>query len=278
MSAENLRLWRTPGLEGVDLLRASRCDTRYARHFHEGYAVGVLLEGALGFRYLGRDCLASAGEVNMVAPGEVHDGWPGSPRGWSYRMFYLDARAVARVAGQLDGQPGGGGFLPDFGDGVLRDPALAAALCALHRDLDGGKTTLLERQSRLVGVLGAWIARHSAGARPRAAASEPRAVRTVKELLRERFAQSVPLEELALAANLSGFHLNRVFRQSVGMAPHEYQVQLRVDRARSLLERGESAARAAQDAGFADQSHLNRHFKRIVGLAPGAYRKIVQDS
>ena len=63
----------------------------------------------------------------------------------------------------------------------------------------------------------------------------------------------------------------------MGLAPHEYQVQLRVNRARALLESGESAAQAALDSGFADQSHLNRHFRRILGLTPGAYRKIVQD-
>ncbi|WP_243312549.1 AraC family transcriptional regulator [Fundidesulfovibrio agrisoli] len=274
MNVSDLRLWRAPGLDGVDLLRASRCDTRYARHFHDGYAVGALVEGALGFRYLGRDCMARAGEVNMVAPGEVHDGWPGTPQGWSYRMFYLEPRAVAAVAAQLGGKPG---QLPDFGAGVLRDPELAAALCALHRDLDQGQTTLLERQSRLVNVLGAWIARHADGRRDRLPRREPGAVRAVKDILRERFAESVPLEELAQATGLSGFHLNRVFRQSVGLAPHEYQVQLRVNRARALLERGEIAAQAALDSGFADQSHLNRHFRRILGLTPGAYRKIVQD-
>ena len=95
-------IWKPQGLEGVECLRAEHVGVRFARHFHEGYAVGVIESGALGFKYLGCDCVAATGAVNMVVPGEVHDGHPESPHGWGYRMFYLDAPVVERLAGALD--------------------------------------------------------------------------------------------------------------------------------------------------------------------------------
>ncbi len=68
-------------------------------------------------------------------------------------------------------------------------------------------------------------------------------------------------------------HLVRTFHQHVGIPPHEYMVQLRLERARSMLATGAPAAEAAHHAGFADQSHLHRHFKRVIGVTPGKYRK-----
>jgi AraC-like DNA-binding protein len=92
-----------------------------------------------------------------------------------------------------------------------------------------------------------------------------------REYLEDNLGRSVPLEELARLANLSPFHLARVFRDEVGMPPHAYQTQARLGCARSLLLRGWPPARVAQETGFADQSHLTRRFKRLVGVTPGRY-------
>ena len=56
------------------------------------------------------------------------------------------------------------------------------------------------------------------------------------------------------------------------MAPSDYQRQLRVRAARRLLIQGVTPARAAAEAGFADQAHLTRWFHRYYGITPGAYR------
>ena len=278
MGRPAVRVFRPPGLPGVECLAAEGLRVRFARHFHEGYAVGVIEHGALGFRYLGRDCLAQAGDVNLTAPGEVHDGRPACDAGWTYRMFYLDPDVLAGAARQLDQ---GAGAPPDFASGVLEDPRLAQGLAALHRDLESGAATLLERQERLNGLLCAWITRHAErGARARECplpGREPGAVARAEEFLRAHAARPVPLEELARAAGLSGFRLTRAFARAMGLAPHAYQIQLRVQLAREFLSQGRPIAQAAQEAGFSDQSHLARWFKRLTGMTPGQYGKIVQD-
>jgi len=273
--ARNAKVWRAEGLEGLECLRASLRGERFSRHFHEGYALGVVESGALGFKYLGRDCVASAGAVNMVVPGEVHDGYGASPKGWRYRMFYLDARIVERVAGELSECDA---RCPGFPAGVILDPLLARLITSLHQDLEDGRTTLLERQSRLERILSHWIVNHSDETRPMRTDSESAGVKRAKEYLRERFSEPVSLAELSRAAGLSSFRLNRAFSRAVGLAPHAYQVLLRVEMARKLLAAGVRPADVASETGFADQSHLNRHFSRITGVTPGVYGKIVQDS
>jgi len=268
------RIWEPEGLAGVQCLRAGWLAARFDRHFHEGYAVGVIEEGALGFRYLGRDELAPAGSVNMVAPGEVHDGHAASPSGWRYRMFYLDAHVAGQALAELTGREG----LPDFPGGVVRDPVLASTLRALHQDLDHGSTTLLERQARFSSILSRWITQHGLTRVRACPDTEPAAVRRAEEYLRAHAADPVPLSDLAAACGLSGFRLTRVFSLAKGLPPHAYQIRLRVEAARRLLAGGTSPAVAAAQAGFADQSHLTRHFKRVLGFTPSAYGKIVQDS
>jgi AraC family transcriptional regulator len=80
-----------------------------------------------------------------------------------------------------------------------------------------------------------------------------------------------PVEVAALArlAGLSPFHFSRVFARSVGVTPHRYVVQLRLQRAIELLREGRlSLADIAACTGFADQSHLSRWVRRVHGISP----------
>jgi len=270
---EQGRAWRAPGLHGAELLAASFRRQVFARHFHEGYALGVIQAGALAFRYRGQELVAAPGEVNLVVPGEAHDGRAAAEAGWTYRMFYLEPELLARAAREL-GRSG----LPHFRAGVLRDPDLARRTLDLHRLLEQGADRLAA-QTGLLTLLTFWITRHAEdpGALPRVG-SEPRAVARARAFLAAHADQDPGLEDLARAAGLSPFHFLRVFRRATGLTPHAYLVQRRVRRAQDLLRQGLAPARAAAESGFADQSHLTRQFKRLTGLTPAAYRNSLQDS
>jgi len=75
------------------------------------------------------------------------------------------------------------------------------------------------------------------------------------------------------AAGCSRYAAYRAFRQAYGLAPSDYQRQLRVRAARRLLARDVPPSVAAAEAGFADQAHLTRWFRRYYGVTPGAYRR-----
>jgi AraC-like DNA-binding protein len=99
-------------------------------------------------------------------------------------------------------------------------------------------------------------------------------------VLEERIVRPPTLERLAEELGTSPFALLRAFRDAYGMPPHAWLTDVRVRRARGLLDAGVLPSEAALTVGFADQPHLNRHFSRIVGVPPGAYqreRKNVQD-
>jgi AraC family transcriptional regulator len=96
-------------------------------------------------------------------------------------------------------------------------------------------------------------------------------LRRVLDFINDQIDRNFTLAELAAMAGLSPTYFARQFKQASGLAPHQYIIHRRVERASSLLAGGDlTVAEVAQMVGFADQSHLNRHFKRLMGVAPSA--------
>jgi len=105
--------------------------------------------------------------------------------------------------------------------------------------------------------------------------SQQRAVAEAVRFILENYSREVSLNDIAEAVHLSPFHVARLFKQALGVSPHQYLIQVRVNSARSLLAAGSgerSLAEVASAVGFADQSHLTRHFKRILGVTPKQVR------
>lgn len=269
-------MWRVhTGLGPVNLMHARYVTQVFAPHFHEGYCLGVIEQGALGFRYMGENVVAPAGAVNLAVPGEVHTGQAAADGGWVYRMFYLDADLMVSAASQLTGKAAS---LPFIRQGVIVDADLAAMIRRLHRQMVDGRTPLLQIEAGLLTVLTRLLRQYG---RPQTDCSAPRpepdAVETAKAYIHAHYDRDISVGDLAAATGLSPYHFIRVFGGSTGLTPHAYLTQIRVSRARQLLGAGETPVQAAVASGFFDQSHLTRHFKRIVGTTPARYRNSVQD-
>ncbi len=94
------------------------------------------------------------------------------------------------------------------------------------------------------------------------------------EYIRNNLDKDLGLNELASLLQMSPHYFCHLFKQSMGMTPHQYVIQTRVNRAKELLLMGKySIAQIAFIVGFANQSHLNRHFKKLFGVTPGKVRK-----
>lgn len=79
------------------------------------------------------------------------------------------------------------------------------------------------------------------------------------------------LAELAAVAGMSQYHFCRSFRHSIGIAPYQYVLQKRMEKARNLLLSGKyTIAEVSLMVGCADQSRFAKHFKRHFGVTPRA--------
>jgi AraC family transcriptional regulator len=97
------------------------------------------------------------------------------------------------------------------------------------------------------------------------------AKRRTLEIMDAQLDGSLTVDVLAHEVGLSPSHFARAFRETIGRAPHQYLLTLRLARARHMLDApGAALSDVAQRAGFADQAHFTRLFKREFGVTPGA--------
>lgn len=101
-----------------------------------------------------------------------------------------------------------------------------------------------------------------------------RQIKRVTDFVLAHLNQDLSLETLAAQTGFSSYHFARLFRQTMGKSPHQFVLQLRLEKAQRLLKETDiPLAHVALESGFANQSHLTRHFKRCLGLTPRAYRQ-----
>lgn len=101
----------------------------------------------------------------------------------------------------------------------------------------------------------------------------PARANRVCEYIDSHLQENIALKVLAGIAQLSVHHFARAFRQTLGIPPHNYIVQRRIEHAQQLLRNTDlPRSEIAIVAGFTDQSHLARHFRTITGVSPSLAR------
>lgn len=254
--------WRHPAVSGVDLMRARFVRHGFARHSHETFALGVVRAGTEELLVGGVRHVVPTGGVVLLNPDVVHTGGPVDDVGWAYRVFYPATEVVAEATGS----PG-----PWFRTSIVDDPHAAAVLGQAH--LAAESADRLTSETLLRTALSLLWQRHGGGRHASEPGAGTREATRARDILHASMTDPPSLGELADTLGTSRFALLRAFRARYGLPPHAYLNQLRVRRARTLLDAGMPAARVAAAVGFADQSHLSRHFRRVVGLAPGRYQR-----
>ena len=98
-------------------------------------------------------------------------------------------------------------------------------------------------------------------------------VRPALELMHRQLHRELDAELLASACCMSVGHMEHLFRAALGVPPHAYLTNLRLERAKELLiDSDASVAQIGATVGFSDQNYFSRFFKNRVGLSPTEYR------
>ncbi|MBS2549962.1 AraC family transcriptional regulator [Catenulispora sp. NL8] len=268
--------WRDDA-RGVEAMYARFRDHVFAPHSHDAYSFGVTEAGAQQFHCRGGLHTSSAGMAMTLNPDDPHDGHAAAELGYHYRIVHVSPQAVRAVlADAATTDPGASDTaapLPLFTRPVLGDRRLAHAIARLHAALAAGAGPLARDEHLRAVILGAHVRGATRPPRIRTLAdgAQRAAARRARALMREAYPEPVSVELLAEAAGCSRFALYRAFSAEFGMSPSDYERQLRLRHARSLLAVGTAPAEVAAATGFADQAHLARWFKRAYGITPGVF-------
>lgn len=263
-------LWRPKQLDGISVFKARFNRFSYKKHTHQEFAIGVIERGVQTFEHSGGRYVATSGTMITVNPDEVHDGMSASKAGYQYRMVYVDPIVVHDM---LTGH-----YAPKYPPGYFKSPIVldnqvAAALQHALRLFDDELYSRLEFETYLAQALVGLFHRHADSRfNLNKHAKEHRIVQQALEFIRARVTENITLNEIAAAVGLSRYHFLRIFKDTTGLPPHAYQVQMRVALAKEAIEKGHSLVDAAFESGFSDQSHMTRCFKSVYGLPPGQYK------
>jgi len=265
-----LKFTLLPHLDDLKLLHVADVTHDYPRHLHEELCVAIIHRGTEVHICRGKSYKAGSGDVLLLNAEEAHES---KSIAVEYRSVQINPRSFTRLYGD---DP-----VPFFAEPVIKDPKLFRSFTRLYSTLQSNCSPL-EQEAELMSSVELLLSRRGRKRHHRSIKTvEPRAVKKVRDHLRAHYAENISLSSLASIADLSPFHLVRVFGNQIGVPPHEYQTQVRITYAQQMMREGSSIAEAAMETGFFDQSHFSRHFKRITGLTPRSYLRhsnIVQDN
>lgn len=264
---DRLKFWRPWPLKQLELLQGNTVTNPHCHQFTQSYVIGTVQSGMGVLQHRNTKQVIAKGAFYVIEPGEV---WSCRAEELTFSHLLVDPTWLQHIAAEIVGSEKPSPRFPDPG---RHDTALSQILANLSARFTLSASQL-EQQELLLEALAQLLLSHTKDrGEPQRLEWERPAIQRVKAYLAEHYAENISLETLANIANLSVFHLARLFRQVVGLPPHAYQIQLRMSHARKLLAQGFSVSYVANETGFFDQTHFTNQFKRHVGVAPSTYRK-----
>lgn len=98
-------------------------------------------------------------------------------------------------------------------------------------------------------------------------------MRRVRDRIDREFAHPLNVEDLARGVHMSAGHLSREFRRIYGEPPYSYLMTRRIERAMTLLRRGDlTITEICFAVGFTSLGTFSTRFSELVGVSPRAYR------
>ncbi|SGY85495.1 AraC family transcriptional regulator [Moritella viscosa] len=270
ISKEKAEFKIVDALNGLEVVDADYQEQTFSKHVHEGYTIGVIDKGAQRFDRSGNTHIADENSIIFVNADDVHTGESATQEGWRYRAMYPHPSHFESMTNDLyDGLFNA----PYFNHAVVKDPQLSAQLRLLFAQIDSNASKLLIETILYSTMMNMTLRHSSMKNTPGDISGSKQRLLLVKEYLDAHPEEDVSLLTLATMAGLSQFHFIRQFKKMFHIAPHGYQIQVRLKKAKALLILGVKPVQVAADCGFHDQSHLNRHFKKAMGTSPSKFQK-----
>ena len=207
----------------------------------------------------------AAGSVILLFPGVWHRYHPVPHVGWDEYWISYNGAYVERLVQE--------GFI------APQTPVLKTGLdyLLLHAYL-----TLLDRlrsepvgfQQLLAASAMEILAASLGAARGHRAGNQMHELVCRAKLLLETQIESIPsMENIAASLGLSTTHFYRVFREHTGLSPYQYHLQLRIERAKRMLNGTSlSIKEIANTLAFESPFHFSNLFKRKTGMSPSQWR------
>ncbi|VVS99081.1 RCS-specific HTH-type transcriptional activator RclR [Marinobacter salarius] len=222
------------------------------KHAHDHHQLVLPLVGTLSLSVDSKAGEVSSGKAAIIAAGHDHDFAAADAN------RFVVADIPAALAPMLE-------KLPCF---VHLDAGLEQYVTFLHSQLkQGGDSSRTQHQMLLLLI---QLLQERFGDKLRL----DRRVETAKRFIDENYGRKITVSQLASISHLSPRQLNELFREQVGLTPHHYLTELRMQSSWQLLEQGELSIQSIADAvGYSSLSAFSDRFSQHFGNSPSYFRR-----
>lgn len=260
---EKIFVHRSKHLHGVEFIHI--IDTqRPWTWFHDTYDISANVGADFDWIYKGRVHSMQGTAVGFAQPGQIHRNTD-VRQAQSVFALMCDPKLIRKAVASL-------GFRGEvhFRYPVVDDPDLFSAIVALGAAVQSS-TSQNEVMNAFDQMLERMLVHCESELQHKG--TIPPGIAVALEGLNTHTGESIPLNHLADMSGFSRFHFAHLFRRCIGVSPHQYQIAIRISRARQLLRNGHSSTDVADMTGFVDQTHFIRFFHRHMGMTPSQYAR-----
>lgn len=213
--------------------------------------------------------LSTLPSMSMLIPADCATHWRYSGS-VDFAVFYLPERSDG-VFGRLSQC-----FARPQAPQAFSDALVSAAARQLLDELNRGKKADQGFMARLAAVMLEQVCR-ALSTRSPTTINPPHIqlarLQSVVAYMREHLAEDLSINQLAIRAGVSPAHFRRLFHHAIGIAPHRYVMNLRLEHARELLMQTDlPILHVALECGFSSQSHLTAAFRTAHAITPAQFR------
>ena len=240
----------------------------FPNHFHEYYVIGFVEKGERRLSCKNQEYVIRKGNIVLFNPGDNHACVQNDEETLDYRGFNVAKHVMLDWAEEVTGKR----ELPGFSKNVIDDEEAACYLRPLHELVMKGSRDFGKEENLLL-LLSLLIQQYGQpfeNCIPECRDEIERAC----TFMEQHYAERIDLDQICRHAGLGKSALLRAFPKAKGVTPYSYLENIRIGRAKRLLEQGVPPIEAALQTGFSDQSHFTNYFNRFIGLTPGVYREI----
>ncbi|MGM0215229.1 AraC family transcriptional regulator [Enterococcus sp. AZ109] len=253
---------------GIEAYVFTGVSQNFPNHFHDYYVIGLIEVGDRHLVVNQQEYVVEPGDLMTFNPYDKHSCEGISASRLTYRCFNIQQEKMRQIMLEIGVEE----ELPYFLKPVQHQISCVDAFTKVHQlvmqeEHEGEKEALFY-------LLMEELLQNFTAMNQVTIPFAKQEVEMVCTYLEKHYSEKITLDQLSEIAHLNKHSLVRNFTRYKGITPYRYLETLRIDKAKKLLEQGESLVTAAQQTGFYDQSHFTNYFNRLIGLTPSQYQSV----
>lgn len=238
----------------------------FPNHFHDYYVIGYVKEGYRILSCKNREYEITPNDILIFNCEENHACYQKHQEIFDYYGFNISQDVMKELMKDITGKS----ELPTFHPTVFKDEEILYCLKNLHQCIIEGSKEF-EKDELLFLMCSILIKKYTQSFQKQDLEYHDE-IKKICQYIENYYNQNISLNDLCYVGHLSKSTLLRAFSKIKGITPYRYLQTIRINKAKELLEKGETQSEVALKTGFNDQSHFYRFFIMFTGVTPKMYK------